>query len=115
MIVEATQDPGTDEGMAYRALWLAVIELAFTDAFGRTSNARQGSALPDKLEQYQARQWLLSESFNEVCNLAGLNPEFVWRERHTVKRRCLERQRKDTRTKKKAGKNGQSTPEAVEA
>ena len=59
-----------------RALWLAVIERAISDALV----TRYGFNTPEPQAQ-AARAWfsLLNPDFCEVCRLADVNPEYILR------------------------------------
>lgn len=92
MNIEWQPEPGQSEASDLRALWLAVLERMFLDAYGRTSF--HGGALPTPIEQRQARNWMRSKSFDDVCLLAGVEPEFARRLHGVAKRRLLEKQRR---------------------
>lgn len=56
-----------------RALWSSVIALAIKDAFSGRGKDRE-----------EARHFILGKSrwFNQVCDMAGVNPEWVYRKVH---------------------------------
>lgn len=58
-----------------RAVWRAVLTQALVDARSNMQNTEA------KIEKARARSWLLNggNDFNTVCELAGLNPEYVRR------------------------------------
>ena len=53
------------------ALWLAVIERAFSDAIGEAGDAAFNSV--------EARRWIMTrnDDFDLVCQLAGIEPHAV--------------------------------------
>lgn len=59
-----------------RQLWISVIALAIDDA---TATAAAGAQGNKELLCHQARSWLTKPNadFNEVCHLAGLDPQAV--------------------------------------
>lgn len=65
-----------DEQQALRALWAAVIWRGLLDAVGRNLCAG-GERLSTQALVREARVWLRSRDFAEVCGLAGMNPVAV--------------------------------------
>lgn len=64
-----------DRGYNYqgaRQLWRAVLAVNLDAALGVTVGVKCKS-----LDRYQAQQWIGSRGFRDVCELAGLDPEFV--------------------------------------
>lgn len=67
-------DPDTDRA---RQLWCSVIALAIEDATANVDIKNERTSRI--LDKQQARRWLMepNRDFNEVCHLAGLDPEAV--------------------------------------
>lgn len=56
-------------------LWVAVLQRGISDALGHVEdNAKRG---PRALAVRQARDWLGTQDFREVCIMAGLDPEYI--------------------------------------
>lgn len=69
-----------EQARACRALWASVLMTAMRDALApdsklQTSKGNHGGA--SKLDRAQAQSWIGSRGFYTVCELAGLDPDYI--------------------------------------